>query len=206
MEFRRKITKEILGFSGREGERERGPSFSEAGRSKNPTPIFEKPPPPSSKESLTPHIPSDLRTDLRGRRSKMGSSSIFGAEDRRLKMAGSSFFGSQGRGESVTRSSEPKIEESTGFFENGRGSSKMTGLPKNAGIFEEPPIFEEPAPFFGEPFHLPSSTPKNEEPPVLDLRIRRLDRRSPSASKCLQRIEDNCYERLFERTNKINPL
>ena len=90
----------------------KGSLFFGAGRSKNS---------PSSKNPLPPYLSSDLRTDLRGRRSKMGGvlhSSEPEIEDRRWV--------------GVLRSLEPKIEDG-GVLRRLGGSSKMGGSSKIGG-------------------------------------------------------------------------
>ena len=101
------------------------------------------------KESPSPaHLPSDLRTDLRGRRSKMGGSSFFGANDRSLRISGSSSFGSEERQWRVLRFSGPKIEDRGGSSKIGTSEeSRGPGECWSKGASEE----EEGGPSFFRP-------------------------------------------------------
>ena len=123
-------------------------------------------PPPSSKnpflfsKSQPPRHLSDLQLILRGRRSKMGGSSIFGAEDRRWKM---------GR---VLRSSAPKIEDE-GVLRSSEPEDRRTPPPSSICDLlprrsKKPPIFV-------------LRPRRSKIPPIFDRRSRRLGRRSSSA-------------------------
>ena len=115
-------------------------------------------PPLPSKKSVPPRFLSDFRTDLRGRGSKMGGSSIFGAEDRGMEMG--RFF--------VLRLRRSKMGLS--FF--GAEDRRWGDSSKMEGFFEEPlPIFEDP--IFEEPPHL-------RKTPICDLRPRKM--KNPASS------------------------
>ena len=147
-------------------------------------PSSKNPPPHLRRSRPLRRLPSDLRTDLRCRKSKMARGSpIFETKDRRLKMGkGSSFFGSADRKwAKVLRSSEQKIED--------EGVSSKKGC-----FFEDGRFFEEPSPFFEEHSNLSSKNPPpifektiifdlrlQRKLPFLDLRSRTLGRRWQSA-------------------------
>ena len=115
--------------------------------------------------------------DLRGRRTKMGGSSIFSSEERRW--VGSSFFGA---GRSKTRPHlrrTPHLEEPLSIFEEplhlrrARPSSKKP-LSSKSPIFDLRSRRSKNAPIL----NLRLSAPKTEEPSIFDLRPRRMVRRS----------------------------
>ena len=100
-----------------------------------------------------PLLPSDLRPILRGRRSKMEGSSIFGSENRRLKMGGSSIFGSEER-------------------------RKKGGSSKNPPLLRRtPPSSKNPLPLLSSFF----GSEDRRTPAIFDLQSRRLGRKSPWA-------------------------
>ena len=96
-----------------------------AGRIKNLT-IFEEAPSPSSEKPL-PHLPSNLRTNLQGRRSKMGASSFFGSEERRLEMK-ISFFESEDQKSGRVFVLPSRILKMGCSSKMGASSSKMKGF------------------------------------------------------------------------------
>ena len=132
----------VLRSSGPENRRWWGSSFFGPGRSKN-LPIFKEVAPP------LPVFRPIFEPILQDRRSKMGGSSISGAEDRRSKIGGSSIF----------RLRKSKM----GFFVlRPRRSKNPT------------PIFDLRSRKIEESLHLRSSAPKIEElPPIFVLRHQR---------------------------------
>ena len=113
----------------------------------------------SKKLPLSPRDPSDLRSDLQGRRSKMGGSSFSGAEDRRLKMEGNySFFFSEDR-----RTPPIFDRRSEDWVEDRHRPRGVIVLPLSCLRLRRTK----------NPSHLRSSGSKNEEPLLFVLRFRR---------------------------------
>ena len=137
-----------------------------------PSSIFEEPPSSSKKSNLPPpsRLPSDLRSILRDRRSKIEDrGGFFDLRGRRSKVKGRDFFDLR----------SGKIEYG-GFFDLRLRRSKKWEFFENRSVIEEPLPSSKNSSFRRNPSYS-SSTPKIEEPPIFDLRIRRLGRRSPSA-------------------------